>query len=771
MAGTSVVYTFSAAGADTVERAFRSIAAEAHITSQKIKKSMGKAGAAAVAAAKAADRAWKAAGSKEVVAAKTAEQKKRAEITKTTIHIKINTRARISESAKEAAAAITAQQKVSLARRAMMAKVIGRPRSLPGGYGMMGMGLSAGLVGLGVAGAAVRSAVTLDQSMVDYVVKGRRPGQNVDKKDLYRSVMRAARSSPGAIPTEIMGAATKFLGFTGESKVAQSYMSNYARLQMGTGVKGAHLGTTSAVLFERLGIKSPEDQLEALSYIASSGKRNSFEFPDLAPQFGGVVAAYQKVSGGKQGMGAVRDIMGALQATKGQGLTAAGSAVGVKRFYTNLRSNVSKMQKSVGMTDAEVFPSDGMGGYDTSQMLDINDVYINFLKRAKGDIRLGKKALNIRGEVRGGMIGDYFNKQVKAGEGGFESQSNLDQAAKKTKKWIKSFEEGGANPIAEILLDAQIRSESIGAKLQAVWTEIGDQAMKILVPELKKLADNLPALIGGIKEMFILFKALGGVLSSLIRQFGTDEQREDLKQHARANRLAPKKARLTELQDMKERSLKKDFVFTGKEGEWDPVLHEGEMARLEREVAPLEAEIAKAAPALLRREKGEILFKGTPKGLQGNWDPTVQGFHLKPGEPISKEQAKALLGNATMGRGSFMNWNPGERAMTAIDDILSGVDPDEEADTFWGSWGSPREMIADSTGLSPEQVDTLVNSLSAGSGLGDKIGKPLVDAATKGSDMVLTAYGGLAAKINMFDPKNPPKGGAGNAHDGESDVP
>jgi hypothetical protein len=414
---------------------------------------------------------------------------------------------------------------------------------MSGGVGLIGAAATGALGAAVLGGAAARKALSVDESLAQLMIKGRKPGQFVDpgsfakqKRNYGRAVSQAAVRQ-GIDPMVLMDAVKAYIGQTGNVGDAIGHAGTFAKF-IGTGTAGGDIGKTAAFASMKFGERgkvgrermSKTEMDEALSIMYVSGKRNQFELPDFARQGPKMMSAMKRFNPGLTGTAAVQQM-----ATWGQlAMRGTGKGAQAGTAFESFIDDIIKKSHKVG--DGPKGKGLGVrmreGPDGTGKLRNWQDILVDVLTASGGEI-MGSK---------GGALGlaDIFNKRGIRGMSApaemFQAFMNEDSQKGNTEaekvqyarqRMIETLAEMAisTDAVSESNADAAHASETTTAKFQRAWNRIVDVATETLLPMLEKFSDALPALIPAIKALFEAMSMLGsGIIAilKLIPNFGFD---------------------------------------------------------------------------------------------------------------------------------------------------------------------------------------------------------------------------------------------------------
>jgi hypothetical protein len=430
---------------------------------------------------------------------------------------------------------------------------LGKMRSMPGGTGMIGLGVTAGLMGGMVVGAAGRKALTTDEMIVQLAIKGRRPGQKINTKALKDKIYGSAIAA-GVDPAELTKSLRAYVGKTGDLGTASKFTDVFAKY-ISLGTSGEDIGKGAAFLGMKFGkgkgkgILTAAGMDQSLGTLAVGGKRHQFELPDFAKQLPKIASAMERFNYKNVGFGAVAQMGGWAQlAAKG---TSGGAQAGTA--LENIMADLLGKNKTI-LTDLGVNMKTKGG-----EMRNFEDIILDVLtatggqiigsgSKKKGDLKLGLTDIFNRRGIRGmsAITAKFAEFQEEGGAAGLDKAGSLQFARDEMVKFMATMKDMG-DAVAETNQDAAYAQQSASNRLISAWAAVEQAASKQLVPALDGLIGNLPKLVDASRMLMLAFQALGfGVMALLDR---LPDSAETKLAKAKVNRVSAEQ----EMQDLGER--------------------------------------------------------------------------------------------------------------------------------------------------------------------------------------------------------------------------
>lgn len=494
-------YRFSASGQADVARAFQSIAAAAAKAAMaeeragaSAERAMAKAARAKAAVEKSTGSPFRDAGrgqssgaDAEAKMAKRAADAKIRENDRALRHVaRIRDRHFLDEQRQ--------QERGEMRARTRRSRMIGKL----GGLGMdAGLAFGAAAIGAGgaVVGAAARKEFALRNKTRDISISTRGSGQaGVDPEVLAKEFQRTALASPGQTAEGIADAVKAFTTKTGDLATARKMQGTFATLSSASGASAQDIGSASADIMQKFGIKDPEEMQRALGSLYMQGKKGSFELSDAASQFPKVGAAASRF-GLDKGAKGVTTLGGLMQIAKESKDSPEAAATSVEAMFRQLVAKSGELKgQGVNVFDAK------------GNARDIQDVLVETISKVGGsDVEKKKVGLQkVFGEEGIAAVSPLITAFADAVKNGTDPvkalRDKLSDATNVTGGWEDAVE------------DAATRQSSASAKMDAAWESLSAKVGEAVLPELVKLADSVAKTPG-------LFSALAGTVGVLAEGF------------------------------------------------------------------------------------------------------------------------------------------------------------------------------------------------------------------------------------------------------------
>ena len=376
---------------------------------------------------------------------------------------------------------------------------------------VIGAGLAAGAVGIGVTGAAARDALRLRELSNRISINSRLPGQQaVDPAVLQKEFENTAIRTPGQTATGIAEALQGFITKTGRADVGRQSLGTFATVASASGADVRDVANAAADLFQKFDITSLEDMTEALSALTVQGKKGAFELKDAAANFSRMSAAASRFGIGT-GLKGAKTLGGLSQ-------LAQESTGNAERTATSLEATLRQFIVQSGAIKTK-FGVDVFKDKGKTQTNDIQDVIVKTIAGAKGNQAELTKVFGSEGMPLMSPLISTFNKTT-AGTAGTEAQKTAAGIAAMRARLTEAIEVTGAK--AEIEKDAAQAQQDASAKLTASWERLQSKVGDAVIPMLADLADkfaNSPevvdAFIGTIEVMIEAMKGFILVLEDL----------------------------------------------------------------------------------------------------------------------------------------------------------------------------------------------------------------------------------------------------------------
>jgi hypothetical protein len=344
--------------------------------------------------------------------------------------------------------------------------------------------LTAGALGVGIAGAAGRDALRLRETSNRLSISARGAGQEaVDPKLLQAEFQRTAINTPGQTAAGVAEAVQAFVTKTGRLDVARSQQGVFATVASATGGNITDIGNAAADLFQKFDITKMEDMADALAALTFQGKNGAFELKDAASQFGRLSAA-AAAFGLEKGARGVKTLGGLTQIARSATGSPEQAATAVEAMFRQLISNADMIEKKTG---TKVFTDESR-----TKARDVQSVLAETIAGAKGDLPTLQKIFGDEGS-RGikPLIATFNEAQGAAKAGGVKDEAGQVAAGLAALKKALSDAIDAPGDYAELQKDAAQAQQDSSAKLTAAWERITSSVGDVLIPVFASLADKL----------------------------------------------------------------------------------------------------------------------------------------------------------------------------------------------------------------------------------------------------------------------------------------
>lgn len=376
---------------------------------------------------------------------------------------------------------------------------------------VIGAGLAAGAVGIGVTGAAARDALRVRELANRISINSRQAGQEaIDPSVLQREFERIAIGTPGQTAVGVGEALQGFVTKTGRADVGRQSLGTFATVASATGSDIRDVSNAAADLFQKFDITSMEDMREALAALTMQGKEGAFELKDAAGQFARLSAAASRF-GIDKGVSGVRTLGGLTQIARSATGSSEQASTAVEATLRQLIAKSGAIKKDLGVN---VFAKGSK-----SKTRDVRDVLVDVIAKSKGEL---PKLQQIFGEegIRGvSPLISTFN-QARNAATGTEAEKTAAGVAALREQLRKAIDAPG--DWAEIQKDAAQAQQDASAKLTASWerlqSKVGDAVLPALADLVDKFANSpemVDAFVGTIEVMIEAMKGFVLVLEDL----------------------------------------------------------------------------------------------------------------------------------------------------------------------------------------------------------------------------------------------------------------
>lgn len=510
-----VRYTFTASGQEGVISAFQGITASAEANARAFEKSAGvakKASAKTVQAAK-QEAAGMVQATQQQVNYRTAQLRKMSAeergIIRARRHLwdqeKRLNRDREREAARVASREARAQQRVARGRRQTFGQMA------TAGVYVAGAALAGGAR---VGGRALREGMALRDQATDIAVRSRTPGgPSFNSESLARGFERTATSTPGAKAEDVAGAVSAFITKTGKGAIALSMQKVFAEIAVATNSSAADIGSAAADIFKKFGITGVNDMREALAILAVQGKEGAFELKDAAKQFPRLAAA-ARVFGMEEGVQGVAKLGGLTQIARESTGTGPQAATAVEAMFRTL---TGKSEKIKALTGANVFTDESK-----TQGRDINDVLVDVIGGAKGNVEIIGKVFEKRAQSAVMELVKTYNEQIRAGKG----EADAREAVRKQLLDAQDVQEA----VATMEEDLATQGTTFANQLTSAWetfkAAFSDEAIggvKSFIESIGNMEKQFGLITGAGESLGELFGNVAGGLDTLmniLKSFG-----------------------------------------------------------------------------------------------------------------------------------------------------------------------------------------------------------------------------------------------------------
>lgn len=354
-----------------------------------------------------------------------------------------------------------------------------------------GAALAGGGIVTGLVGAAARESLQIGDLAKRAAINARLAGETVDEGALKRSFESTALAQPGV---SAQGVGEAFLAYQSKTgKAANAGMLGvFAQTAAAGGGDIKDIAAAAASLTQQFDIKGIEEMREALAALTVQGAKGSFEIKDAASQFDKMGSAARRF-GLDKGPRGVALLGGLSQLAR----TSTGSAEEATTAVEHLFSELIKHSPELERDNVKVFEDK-----DKTRTRDFVDIFKDMLVKTGGSLPAMEHYLGERGIRGGSALINAFNEAKNRARGTDEE---------KTAAGLKAFDRAlddvinTTAAVSAVQAAAASASESSSAILSNAWETLVASTSEELVPAIRELAPELPALahtIGGAAGAF-----------------------------------------------------------------------------------------------------------------------------------------------------------------------------------------------------------------------------------------------------------------------------